>query len=123
MDTLEFLHIAWTRFTLTVAEAWGDGIAHLGQLKKEELLFAAGAIVTLLLMLVVLLLWRQKKLQNLIADLNEELSSTEKALIRERLWRRAGGNNHTTISEVEIDDMLVSLGYVHDNSRTRQDAS
>ncbi len=66
-------------------------------------------------MLIVVLLWRQKKLQHLTADLNEELSATEKALIRERLWRRAGGNNHTTISEVEIDDMLV----LSDTSMTR----
>ncbi|MGV1916205.1 hypothetical protein [Rhizobium sp. 22-785-1] len=93
------------------------------QLSKDELLLAASAIVTVQLMLIVVLLWRQKKLQHLTADLNEELSATEKALIRERLWRRAGGNNHTTISEVEIDDMLVSLGYVHDKSRTKQDAS
>lgn len=123
MDTLEFLHVAWTKFTQSVADTWGDGIAQMLQLSKDELLLAASAIVTVQLMLIVVLLWRQKKLQRLTADLNEELSATEKALIRERLWRRAGGNNHTTISEVEIDDMLVSLGYVHDKSRTKQDAS
>ncbi len=123
VDTLEFMHVAWAKFALNVGSAWDKGIAQLDGLSKDQLLIAASSIVILQLILIVSLLWRQKKLQTLTASLEEELSSTEKSLIRERLWRRAGGSNHTTISEVEIDDMLVSLGYVHDKSRVRREPS
>jgi len=123
VDTLEFLHNAWTKFTLSIGSGWYGGLAKLRELSKDQLLLAASSVVTLQLMFIVLLLWRQRKRQTLIASLEEELSSTEKALIRERLWRRAGGSNHTTISEVEIDDMLVSLGYVQDKARTMRDAT
>lgn len=123
MDTLEFMHAAWAKFVLNVGSAWDDGIAQLRGLSKDQLLLAASSIVILQLTLIVSLSWRQKKLQTLTASLEEELSSTEKSLIRERLWRRAGGSNHTTISEVELDDMLVSLGYVYDKNKIRRDPS
>ena len=123
MDTLEFLHVAWMEFTLNVRDALGDLTVQLHALSKDQLLLGTGALITLQFSLIISLCSRQKKLQRLAASLNEELSSTEKALIRERLWRRAGGSRHTTISEVEIDDMLVSLGYVHAGGRPKRDAS
>ena len=112
MDTLEFLHISWVDFLVSVSHIWLELPEKIGNFSLQELLLAASLGLAFQFALILWLIRRQRKMQRLAMELNEELSSTESALIRERLWRRASGSNSTTISEVEIEEMLVSLGYI-----------
>lgn len=112
VDTLEFLHVAWVEFLVSISHTMVELSEKLASLSQQELLFIAGLGLLLQFAVILWLIHRQRKMRSLTMELNEELSLTEAALIRERLWRRAGGSNSTTISEVEIEEMLVSLGYV-----------
>ena len=118
MDALEFLHVSWVEFLVGVSHIWLGLPEKIGHISLQELLLAASLGLVFQLALIVWLIRRQRKMQRLAMELNEELSSTESALIRERLWRRASGSNSTTISEVEIEEMLVSLGYITQHKST-----